>query len=227
MISYSIKDFFSKKFETESTKLLLDTPSYFSAGAMEDYVYKVCRHPLDDFIQYRFKNPINAEITSKDITQLSSIEDCTINMCKMMLLGENRGYSLSEIATELHMDNTYKNNYVALTKYGENQVKTASQLGLCFYKDELWYLTSLGVVFPKFQETIQNKIISICLLRDPFYSKVICSICQKDTCLLDFMGILSESTKKRRASSCSKVLSFFIKQCQEEDVCVYNIITKK
>ena len=226
MTTISIQDFYSRKFETESTKILLETPSLFSAEAMESYVYKLMQYRLDEYIQYLHSNPNKSEITSKDITQLSSIEDCTTNMCRVMLSHVNCGLSFPEIASGLHVDDNYKNNLVALMKYGENQVKTASQLGLCVFWNELWYLSSVGYIFLNLPENVQNKYLSINLLRDPFYSKVIESLCQKDTCLRDFMGILSESTQKRRASSCNRVMAFFYRQCKEEDVKIYNLIKK-
>jgi hypothetical protein len=224
MATISIQDFYSKKFETESTKILLETPSLFSAEAMEGYIYNLMQYSLDEYIHYLHSNPNECEITSKDITQLSSIEDSTINMCRVMLSRANCGLSFPEIASELHADDSYKDNLVALMKYGENQVKTASQLGLCVSWNELWYLSSVGYVFLNLPENVQNKYLSINLLRDPFYSKVIESLCQKDTCLKDYMEILSESTQKRRASSCKRVMEFFYRQCKEEDVKIYNII---
>ena len=226
MTTISIQDFYSRKFETESTKILLETPSLFSVEAMERYVYKLMQYKLDEYIHYLHFNPNKIEITSKDITQLSSIEDCTINMCRVMLSRINCGLSFPEIASELHVDDSYKDNLVALMKYGENQVKTAAQLGLCVFWNDLWYLSSVGYIFLNLPENVQNKYLSINLLRDPFYSKVIISLCQKDTCLQDFMQILSESTQKRRASSCKRVMEFFYRQCNEENVKIYNIIKK-
>lgn len=226
MTTISIQDFYSRKFESESTKILLETPSLFSVEAMESYIYKLMQYRLDEYIDYLHSNPNKSEITSKDITQLSSIEDCTINMCQVMLSHGNCGLSFPDIASGLHADENYKDNLVALMKYGENQVKTASQLGLCVFWNELWYLSSVGYIFLNLPDNVQNKYLSINLLRDPFYSKVIESLCQKDTCIKDYMGILSESTQKRRASSCNRVLSFFFRQCKEEEVKIYNVIKK-
>lgn len=226
MATISIQDFFSRKFEIESTKILLETPWLFSVEAMENYIYELMQYSLYEYIEYLHSNPNKSEITSKDITQLSNIEDCTINMCRLILSHDNCGLSFPDIASGLHSDGSYKDNLVALMKYGENQVKTASQLGLCVLWNELWYLSSVGYIFLNLPDNIQNKYLSINLLRDPFYSKVIESLCQKDTCLKDYMQILSESTKRRRSSSCNRVLAFFYRQCKEEDVKIYNIIKK-
>lgn len=226
MQTFSIQDFFAKLFETESTRLLLENPSIFSTEAMENYICIITEIPLQEYINYSQAHPLCSEITSKDITQLSSIEDCTINMCNLMIERGNCGLSLPEIASGLHADNNYKDNLVALTKYGENQVKTASQLGLSVFWKDLWYLTSVGYVFPQLKDEQRYKYLAINLIRDPFYNRVIDSLCKRDTCLMDFMGILSESTQKRRSSSCSRVISFFISQCRCEGVNIYSLKSK-
>ena len=224
MASFTISDFFSKQFEKESTNILLNNKLYFSESVVEDYVNQMTNYSLQDYLHYLVEHPISDEITSRDITQLSSIEDCTINFCSVVKEIGNPGMSLIEIATALHADNNYKDNTVALTKYGENHAKTALQLGLAIYKDELWYLTAIGYVFGNLNARIQNKYLSLIQLRDPFYSRVIVSLISHDTNLKDFMTILSESTQTRRASSCLRVLSFFIDQCSIEGVSLNKIL---
>ena len=212
MTTFTISDFFSKKFENESTSILLDDPLYFSENAVIDYVRQVQKYALKEYIWYLAEHPVLEAILSKDITQLSSIEDCTNNICRIMRENQNPGMSLVEIATALHADNSYKDNTIALTKYGENQVKTAAQLGLAVYRKELWFLSAIGYVFPCIENELQRKYLALTQLRDPFYSKVILSLIEKDTDLKDFMTILSVSTQKRRTSSCLRVLSYFFKQ---------------
>lgn len=226
MVTFSIEDFFSKKFENESTNTLLENPTYFSEAMMEYYVCQLINFNMEEYISYLIDHPNQSEITTRDITQLSSIDDCTSNMCKIMRKNRNKGLTLTEIATELHANDNYKDNAGALTKYGENQVKTACQMGLTIYKEDLWYLTGVGFVINNLPEDVREKYFAINLLRDPFYSKIILSLFEKETNLRAFMGILSESTQKRRSSSCQKVLAFFIKQCQTENITINNITFK-
>lgn len=223
MMIFNIEDFFSKRFEKESTVILLEKPTFFSSTLMEDYVCQLMNYSLEDYVLYLADHPNVIEITSRDITQLSNIEDCTTNMCKIMLEYDNQGLSLTAIATRLHGDDNFKDNAIALTKYGENQVKTACQMGLTVFKKDLWYLTSIGYVINNLPEKVQKKYYAINLLRDTFYSKIILSLYERDTNLRDFMSILSESTQKRRASSCQKVLDFFFKQCSEENIIIHNL----
>lgn len=226
MKKYTVEDFFNKKFEIESTRVLNETPSFFSSSLVKDYVGDIMSYGLNEYIQYIIENPIQTEITSRDITQLSSIADCTCNMCEVMIECNNRGLTLTEIAKGLHADNNYKDNPVALTKYGENQAKTAQQFGLVIYSKDLWYLTAIGNIFPELSTAFQNKYLSIVLLRDPFYSQIIISLIEKDTNIKDYMSILSVTTQKRRTSSCNRTLSFFLKQCDMEGVKLHNLLTK-
>ena len=113
-MEYTISDFFSKRFEKESTEIFLSNSQFFSKGAMIDYVTQITKASLSDFILYITNNPITNEITSRDITQLSSINDCTFNMCEIMTQHGIDGLTLPEIATLLHADNKYKDNLVAL-----------------------------------------------------------------------------------------------------------------
>lgn len=226
MVTFNIEDFFSKRFEIESTNILLELPAYFSTAMMENYVHQLMSYSLEDYISYLAEHPNIIEITPRDITQLSNIDDCTTNICRIMLENGNRGLSLTDIATKLHGDDGFKDNAVALTKYGENQVKTACQMGLTVIKKDLWYLTGIGYVINNLPEKIQTKYYAINLLRDSFYSKIILSLYEKDTNLRNFMSILSESTQKRRSSSCQKVLDFFIKQSEIESIQLHKLEIK-
>lgn len=222
MKQFTIEDFFRKQFEEESNNVLLETPILYSFKTMKSYVEQLAEICIEDYILYAEKHPSPHSITTKDITQLSNIYDCTIGMCNIMK-DNNSGMSLTKIAEELHGSKVYKTNPVALTKYGENQVKTACQLGLTLFRNGLWYLTAVGKVFLDLSDNDQNKYLSICLLRDPFYSRVLCSMYRQETKLIDYMSILSESTQKRRFSSCMKMISFFIQQCEMESIRIHPI----
>lgn len=226
MVTFNIEDFFSKRFEKESTNILLEKPTYFSATMMEDYVYQLMSYSLEDYISYLSEHPNKTEITSRDITQLSNFDDCTTNMCGIMLENDNQGLSLTDIATKLHGDDNFKDNAVALTKYGEDQVNTACQMGLTVFKNDLWYLTGIGYVMNNLPEKVQSRYYAINLIGDSFYSEIILSLHKKDTNLRDYMSILSESTQKRRSSSCQKVLAFYLTQCQVENISLNNLSFK-
>lgn len=225
MQPFSITDFFSKQYEEESTRMLIEYPSYFSADLMKEYIRQIIGFGLSEFISYASTNMQYDKIESKDITQLSNIYDCSINMCRILKKSGNPGMYFQEIASKLHGEDNYASTDFALSKYGENQVKTARQLGLTIASSEnKWYLTSLGYVYPTLKEEEQNKLISITLLRDPFYGRLLCSLCTKDTAIREYMSILAESTIKRRIPSCFKLISIFLKQCEIEGITTHQLI---
>lgn len=224
MKKFKVTDFFSKQFEDESNIVLMSSPALFSSELMLDYVRQILEHDMSEFISHAKKINLS-EITSKDITQLSSIDDCTINMCRMLKDNENSGLTFQEIATYLHGSELYKFNETALNKYGENQVKTACQLGLTILQGNKWYLTAIGYIFPLLSKEEQNKLLSVVLLRDPFYNRVLCSLVKEDTSIRGFMSLLSETTIKRRIPSCTKLIDFFVHQCDSEGVLTYKLIT--
>ena len=222
-MNYSVEDFFSKKFENESNEILLEQRWLFSEKAVEDYVIQLSDIKLLDYLSFFDSNPHSNNYSSRDITQLSSIYDCTFGMCKA-LKGIDYGLSFAGIAEKLHDGQYYKYNSGALTKYGENQVKTASQLGLTFCQKELWYLSAIGNIFLNLSDEIQNKYFSISLIRDPFYGELLSSLCKQVVKLEDYMQILSESTRKRRRSSCIKLINLFISQCEKEGIPTHALI---
>lgn len=225
MKKFTIKDFFSKQFEEESTRVLVDSPSFFSAELMMEYIRQIIKHGLSDFISFAGKEMRFDEIASKDITQLSSIEDSTINMCVKLKENGNSGMDFQEIASLLHGEDDYASTDFALSKYGENQVKTARQLGLTtVYNENKWYLTSIGYVYPDLEIEEQNKLLSIILLRDPFYSRLLCSLCANDTSIRGYMDMLSESTIRRRIPSCLKLIEIFVNQCKKEGLKTYQLL---
>ena len=115
MKKFKVTDFFSKQFEDESNIVLMSSPAFFSSELMLDYVRQILEHDMSEFISHAKKINLS-EITSKDITQLSSIDDCTINMCRMLKDNENSGLTFQGIATYLHGSELYKFNETALNK---------------------------------------------------------------------------------------------------------------
>ena len=225
MKPFTIKDFFSKQFEEESTKILVESPSFFSVELMKEYIHQIIKYGLSEFISFASEEKQFEEITSKDITQLSSIDDSTINICQKMKENYNPGMDFQEIAIALHGEGDYASTDFALSKYGENQVKTARQLGLTTVLSEnKWYLTSIGYVYPELKTEEQNKLLSIILLRDPFYSRLLCSLCKNDTSIREYMNMLAESTIKRRIPSCLKLIEIFLNQCNNEGIETHQLI---
>ena len=66
MTTFTIQDFFSRKFENESTNILLSHKSYFSENAVIDYIEQISQYGLPEYLQYLSDNPNHDEISSKE-----------------------------------------------------------------------------------------------------------------------------------------------------------------
>lgn len=128
---------------------------------MEEYVIQLMKYDLKTYINYLSEHPIKAEITSRDITQLSSIDDCTINVCIIMIQCGNKELTLIEIASKLYGKDSYKNTIVALTKYGKNQVKTACQMRLTILKMIFGFYLESDMYLVHLQEKLRINIFRL------------------------------------------------------------------
>ena len=73
MTTFSVSDFFSKKFENDSTSMLLSDKLYFSESAVIDYVVQIQKIAIKEYIQYLAEHPILDAILSNDLWYLSAV----------------------------------------------------------------------------------------------------------------------------------------------------------
>lgn len=116
------------------------------------------------------------------------------------------------------------NKSCALRKYGENQIKTASQLGLAFEYYNHWYLNCLGYVYMDLDQERRTSLLARTLLRDPLYAKILTDITQRDVYLKSYMGFLSTTTINRRIPSICKLLSICLSECDKYHILYHNIL---
>lgn len=204
-----IDAFFGRAFEDTHNERLLDNKWYVvPVDRVLEYIRQLLAIPYEEFLYYIIDYNL-PEITSKDITQLSSLRAATDLMCERMLEEDNAGFGYNDIGglfPELCTSQTPQ----ALKKYGENQVKTASQLGLTFESFGNWYLDTLGYAFIKLTDDERSSLLARTILRDPLYGRIVQALIEGDANLMDFIPDLRESTINRRASGISQILSFAI-----------------
>lgn len=219
-----IKIFFSKENEKMINEKILDDVDYIvPKDRIHEYINKIINVPYTDFIKYLQDNPDNREITSSNITQCSSFKACESYMCKVLLEENNMGFEYAEIGILLSkFISSNKNN--ALRKYGENQIKTASQLGLTFEYYEHWYLNCLGYVYLDLSNKQRSSLLARTILRDPLYSKIVTDIILRDISLKNYMNILSSTTVNRRIPCVWKLLSICLSECDKNNIPYHNIL---
>lgn len=214
--------FFSRSFEKDVEKLLLDDKEYIvPRQGIYNYIRKVVSVPYSEFLAY-LKTQTICDYSSNDITQCSSIEACEIEMCNALLWKNNPGLQFEEIG-QLFPKYVTKNTKSAFVKYGENQIKTSAQLGLVFEYYDYWYLSAVGYVFPELSDVDKQSLLARTILRTPFYQRLVLDLCDKTIYLTNYMKGLSKSTCIRRSISTCKLLSICAIECQRENIPINGI----
>lgn len=225
MINYDlIKFFFSQENEKMINEKILDDIDYIvPKDRILEYINKIIDIPYTDFITYLKDTPNNQEIDSSHITQCSSFTACESYLCKALIRENNLGFEYEEIGILLS-EFISSNKSCALRKYGENQIKTASQLGLAFEYYNHWYLNCLGYVYLDLDQERRTSLLARTLLRDPLYAKILTDITQRDIYLKSYMGFLSTTTINRRIPSVCKLLSICLSECDKCHILYHNIL---
>lgn len=219
-----IKFFFSQENEKMINEKILDDVDYVvPKDRILEYINKVIDIPYADFIAYLKENPNTREINSSHITQCSSFTACEASLCEVLLSENNPGLEYAEIGILLS-SYVSSNTSGALRKYGENQIKTAYQLGLAFEYYNHWYLSCLGYVYLDLDNEKRLNILARTLLRDPLYAKLIVDITQQDIYLKDYMDFLSVATINRRLPSVVKLLSICLSECDKYNIHHHNVL---
>lgn len=223
-----IELFFSRSLENMYNEYILDDIDYVvPKGALDHYINTILSVPYVEFISYIKENLTPLKINSKNITQCSSFEACEIEMCNALLRDGNRGLGYAEIG-KLFPSFVNADNKVSYQKFGENQIKTAAQLGLAFEYYDSWYLSCLGYVYPDLSVDIRRSLLARTLLRDALYAKITADLTDGDVCLLSYMtSISSSATKQRRYGNVAILENICIQECIKENIFIGKIIDSR
>ena len=223
-----IELFFSRNLEEMYNEYILDDKDYVvPKGALDHYVNTILSVPYSEFINYIKENRTSLKIESKNITQCSSFEACEIEMCNALLNDGNKGLGYVEIG-KLFPNYVNTDNKVSFQKFGENQIKTAAQLGLVFEYYDSWFLSCLGYVYPDLSVDVRNSLLARTLLRDALYATITADLTVGNVCLLSYMTSISSSkTKERRYSNVAMLENICIQECIKENIAIGKIIDSK
>lgn len=101
------------------------------------------------------------------------------------------------------------------TKYGENQSKTAAQMGLCSIVCSRIYSSNLGVAFGNLDKERQINLIPKLVLFIPYILNLYASNA-KYFDVLNSVSFLSESTQKRRLTNVWTLINIVNKELPYE-----------
>lgn len=166
-----------------------------------EYILKLNSIEYRKFIQYILKENKEIKLKPKDVFQYSKFEDTNINICEVLNMIGNKGYTLEEIGKYLLRKKSSAGTKGANVKYGENHVKTAEEFGLAKVYAKKVFLTKLGCIFEELNEESRNKLIKRLALRTNLIKYIILKSIKEDIVFEDEIDFLSKSTKLRRKNN--------------------------
>lgn len=142
-------------------------------------------------------------INKADICQYSNLDDCYYRVIDLAIRSRIEGITWEKMGFLLR---TKPRSKVADAKYGENQGKTAVQMGLCSMdKQHRFWPTTLGMVFNQLnKEDKANLLPKFCLYIPIFQNYCMCGM--NDEVINAYFSILSESTQKRRRPNINRII---------------------
>lgn len=191
-----IINFYSHKLHVEDT-CNCECPSDGIMELCEDIFSCLLDIECEEIIRVINKIGLLFEISHSDVPQFSSLEDCVY---KVPILVKDCGIDELTYTQLGFMLRSKPRNFCADMKYGENQAKTAAQMGLCSIKKARVYPSYLGVAFSILDKEIQVNLLPKLILFIPFIFNQFATNANYED-IIDSVSFLSKSTQERRLSS--------------------------
>lgn len=197
-----IISFYSHKLHVEDT-CNLQYPSDGMIGLCEDIFSCLLNVKCEEIVRVIQKIGPVFEISHGDVPQFSSLEDCVY---KVPLLVKDCG--IDELCyTQLgFMLRTKPRKEGADMKYGENQSKTAAQMGLCSIKNARIYPSCLGVSYCNLDKESQMDLLPKLIIFIPYIYNQFASNAKYED-IITSVSFLSQSTQKRRLTNIWSLIS--------------------
>lgn len=211
--------FLSKEYEEKINKKMMWYDYSFPKEEVMNYINDVLEIPLSDFMDDIFGVTTGEVIEAKDVFQFSSINDATFRMCEEVFEYGNPGLTHIEAGKLLLNDGMDRKNG-ALTKYGENHVKTARDLGLMYDVTGSYFLSCIGQVINELPEYKRNKLLVRLTLRNKLVRRLIKTAQDGEVHARVVMDMLSDSTYTRRKPNVKQILSI-LENSDEYDFSLY------
>ena len=216
-----IRLFMTRSLEKDVDELMLADKNFIVPRKMvHEYVERAVSIPYVEYIDYIRNN--KGVVTDEQLTQCSAFDSCSSEMCKAMDWQGNPGLSFVGIG-QLFPQKVRAKNEGAFRKYGENQVKTSTQLGLTFEYYGYWYLTCVGYIYNELEQHVRKSLLARTVLRIPLYQAILTELLEKDVDLKKYMGSLSDTTIGRRSGSILKMINLCLDECRKEGVSYHNL----
>lgn len=181
----------------------LQCPSDGMMSLCEDIISCLLNVECEEIVRTIQKIGLLFEISHGDVPQFSCLEDCVY---KVPLLVKDCGIDDLTYTQLGFMLRTKPRKDGADMKYGENQSKTAAQMGLCSITNARISPSYLGVAFCNLNKEIQIKLLPKLVLFIPYiYNQFASSAKYED--IISSVSFLSQSTQKRRLTNIWSLIS--------------------
>lgn len=216
-----IRLFMTRSLEKDVDNLMLSDKNFVvPKKKVFEYVERALSIPYSEYIDYARHNM--GDITDDQLTQSSSFAACSCDMCRTLEWQGNPGMHFVEIG-QLFPQYVKVKNETAFRKYGENQIKTSTQLGLTFEYYDCWYLTCVGYIYNELEVQQQRSLLARTILRIPLYQVILTKMLDEDVDLTKYMQSLSDSTKGRRSGSILRMINLCLDECKKEGISYHNL----
>ena len=205
MIKDIVQTFYKRRFETKVNENMLEYDYSFPDDEVMDYINTITAVPMDSFLNEAFDQGNDLIITTSDLLQFSSLDDATTVICNKYSEEGDPGFSAEETGRLLLNDKNAKK--LAYRKYGENHAKAAEALGLVYSITNVYFLSCLGTKYTKLERSTANKLLTRMVLRTNEIYQLYRNYKEKGhTDARSYMGMLSDSTYRRRRSNLRRLL---------------------
>ena len=219
-----IELFYSRSYEEDVNKKILDDKNYVvPRQQLYNYVKSLISIPYADFIKHIKENHKKPSPNDSGITQFSSFSSCEIEMCNALLWANNPGLQFLEIG-QLFPEKVSSKKTAAYRKFGENQIKTATQLGLTFEYYDHWYLGCLGYLYPTLNDEEKQSLLARTITRNDFYSLLLINVIDHNIVISDYLNHLSNTTQKRREGNVLMMIQICINECIRSGIKVFRAV---
>lgn len=204
--------FYAHKLHVDEICRTPETPS----DAMMNLCYDIFEslrltsvHELIDILQ---KDHEAFEIGTADIPQFSDFDMCAYRTPYLVLASGQTDISFTQMGFMLLRSPKKEGAYF---KYGENQAKTAAQMGLCYVKRGKINASYLGLAFCRLSNEEQKELLPKLILFVPIVQNYF--VAGRSQELIDsYFSALSESTQKRRIGNVRTLIQIVENQFEDE-----------
>ena len=206
VLKEELTTFFERKFEHSLEKHILEKTFSSYEQDVITYVEKINKISISEFIEYIKLYCKRQPIMASDVFQFSDFDDATFNVCECIKGVGNTGVKFKDVAKLLLTDGVERND-IALSKYGENHIKTAEAMGLAFKDDtKTYYLSAFGSVFDNLSDESKQKLLLRLIVRNKLISQLFLAAIQGPFDLEAFLYDLSKSTYLRRRTNINRII---------------------